>query len=238
MDVFHIFLGRPWQYDKKVIRDGKHNTYTFEKDGKKHILTPLKEEKVVAKPSSNVMLMGGKEFLHQMKKEEIKFALIGNLKIVVTSTKLIDLPEEIQDMLKEYVDIVVDDLPSALPPLRSIIHYIYLILGANLPNKAAYTMTPKENKEIKNQVQELLDKGLIRESLSPCVVPTLLSPKKDGNWRICTNSRENNKMTIRKYGYPRDSQGASQTSPAILEMAKYPCQFPISVTSFRNITKI
>jgi hypothetical protein len=112
-----------------------------------------------------------------------------------------DLPKEVQELLANFVDIVVDELPNSLPPVRSISHHIDLIPGAILPNKATHRLTTRENEEVKNQVQELLDKGLVRESLSPCVVPTVLSPKKDGEWRMGTNSRAINKITIR-YRFP------------------------------------
>ena len=55
-------------------------------------------------------------------------------------------------MLHEFSDIMVDDLPNELPPKKSISHHIDFILGARLPNKAAYRMTPKENEEIRRQV--------------------------------------------------------------------------------------
>jgi len=41
MDACHILLGRPWLFDKRIMHDGKMNTYTFHKDHKKITLTPL-----------------------------------------------------------------------------------------------------------------------------------------------------------------------------------------------------
>ena len=120
---------------------------------------------------------------------------------VVLHTKISDLPEEIQEMLQEFGDIVVDDLPDELPSKRGISHCIDFIPGASLPNKATYRMSPKYHEEIRKQVQELLDKGLIRESMSPCAVPTVLAPKKGGEWRMCIDSSAINKITIR-YRFP------------------------------------
>ena len=50
----------------------------------------------------------------------------------------------------------MDELKNNLPPIRSIIHHIELIPGASLPNKESYKLTPQENEEIKQHVQELL----------------------------------------------------------------------------------
>jgi hypothetical protein len=73
-------------------------------------------------------------------------------KIVLTRTRLDDLPEEVWKLLEEFTDIVVDELPCSLPPIRSVSHHINLIPGASLPNKVAYRLTPQENEEVKRQV--------------------------------------------------------------------------------------
>ena len=73
-------------------------------------------------------------------------------RVILTNTYVEDLPEEIQEILEIFPDIVVDELPHSLPPIRSISHHIDLILGASLPNKATYRLTPRENEEVKNQV--------------------------------------------------------------------------------------
>jgi hypothetical protein len=103
--------------------------------------------------------------------------------------------------LEEFADIVVDNLPCSLLPIKSIRHHIEIVPGASLPNKAVYRLMPQENEEVKRQVQDLMDKGLIREILGPCIVPTVSSLKKDGGWRMCSDSRVINKITIR-YRFP------------------------------------
>jgi hypothetical protein len=65
-----------------------------------------------------------------------------------------------------------------------------------LPNGAPYRTNPEEAEEIQRQVQELLDNEYVRESLSPCAVPVILVPKKDGSWRMCVNCRAINNITI------------------------------------------
>ena len=84
---------------------------------------------------------------------------------------------------------------------EGLTHQIDLIPGASLPNYAPYRTNPEETKEIQRQVQELLDKGYVRESLSPYAVPVILVPKKDGTWRMCVDHRAINNITIR-YRHP------------------------------------
>ena len=96
MDVCHLFLGRPWQYDRNVIHDGRMNTYTLEKNGRTHMLLPIKDKEVKPEVRNTVLLMSGNELLMEVKKkEEPHFFVVRKPRIVLTSTRVDDLPDEI-----------------------------------------------------------------------------------------------------------------------------------------------
>ena len=120
---------------------------------------------------------------------------------LLSANDLTCLPSAVCDVLQEFEDVFPEEVPAGLPPLRGIEHQIDLIPGASLPNRPPYRTNPEETKEIQRQVQELLDKGYVRESLSPCAVPVILVPKKDDTWRLVMDCRPINIITIR-YRHP------------------------------------
>jgi hypothetical protein len=123
----------------------------------------------------------------------------------------------VADILQEYADVFSSDVPTGLPPLRGIEYQIDLIPGASLLNRAPYRTNPEETKEIQHQVQDLLDKGYVCESLSPCAVPVILVPKKDGSWRMCVDCRAINNITIRyRHPTPRLDDMLDELSGAVI----------------------
>ena len=83
------------------------------------MLCPIEDKEVKPEVSNTVLLMSGKELLKEVKKkEDTQFIVVRKPRIVLTSTRVDDVPEEIQKLLEEFADIVVDELPRSLPPIR------------------------------------------------------------------------------------------------------------------------
>ena len=105
--------------------------------------------------------------------------------------------------VSDFPDVFSEELPE-LPPHREIEFAINVVPGATPTSITRYRMAPLELKELKLQLQELLEKGFIRPSVSPWGAPVLFVNKKNGTLRLCIDYRQLNKLTIKnKYPLPR-----------------------------------
>ncbi|XP_073294438.1 uncharacterized protein [Primulina huaijiensis] len=82
-------------------------------------------------------------------------------------------------VVAEFADVFPDEIPG-FPPVREVEFGIELM---------------PELRELKAQLQDLLDKGDIRPSVSPWGAPVLFGRKKDGTMRLCIDYRQLNKGT-------------------------------------------
>ncbi|PKI37874.1 hypothetical protein CRG98_041735 [Punica granatum] len=196
MDACHLLLGRPWQYDRRVIHDGRTNSYSFILENMKIVLVSSRETEKLTSMGRETKLLSLARFKEEVDESQLVYVLIG--KEVAAE---VSIPTATAPVIVEFVDIFPDEFPESLPPLRDIQHRIDLEPGAALSNRPHYRMSPGEDEELRWQVKELLTKGHICESLSPCAVPALLTSKKDGSWRMCMDSRAINKITVR-YRFP------------------------------------
>jgi hypothetical protein len=115
---------------------------------------------------------------------------------------MIESPVERTSVVCEYPDVFLDELPG-MPPDRDIEFAIELQPGTAPISKRPYRMPPAELAKLKQQLQELLDKGFIRPSTSPWGCPALFV-KKDESLRLCVDYRPLNAVTIKnKYPLPR-----------------------------------
>nr|GEX96670.1 putative reverse transcriptase domain-containing protein [Tanacetum cinerariifolium] len=103
-----------------------------------------------------------------------------------------------QPIVSEFPDVFPDELPM-IPPVREVEFNIELNPGAEPISKAPYRMAPVELKELKDHLQELLERGFICPS-----APVLFVKKKDSSMRLCIDYHKLNKITIRnRYPLPR-----------------------------------
>jgi hypothetical protein len=194
MDACSLLLGCPWEFDADAIHNGRTNTYTLMHKGKKITLVLMthadivkceqdkaKQKGVVGSETQQPKKLKQPSFL-AMKMDLIEivdvpdacYALLCKRALFSLDDASVVLPPIVANLLQEYIDVFPSELPLGIPPLRGIEYKIDLVLGASLPNHAAYKANPEETKEIQRQVQDLLDCGYNHESLNSYSVPVLL----------------------------------------------------------------
>ncbi|GJV68086.1 putative reverse transcriptase domain-containing protein [Tanacetum coccineum] len=139
---------------------------------------------------------------------------------------------------------VISCIKARLPPPRQVEFRIGLVPGVAPVSRAPYRLAPSEMKELSEQLQGMLEKGLICPSSSPWGAPVLFVKKKDGSFRMCTDYRELNKLTIKnRYPLPRiddffdNLQGLSVYSKIDLRLGYHQLRIKdedIPITAFRT----
>ena len=120
----------------------------------------------------------------------------GFLATIVDPSKETELTPEDVPVVRDYVSVFPKDLPG-LPPDREIVFSIELMPGTAPISRAPYRLAPAELKELKVQLEDMIEKGFIRPSHSPWGAPVLFVKKKDGSLRLCIDYRGLNKVTIK-----------------------------------------
>ena len=206
MGVGSVLLSRPWLYDYDVAQYGRANRCVFYFGGNKHVWKPYipvrpdDESSTVECEARNpplplLGLVTARQFIKGLESDAPLWA------VQVRTKEAAELTEGFPTFLREFAPIFPAELPETLPPDRTIQHFIDFIPGASLPNLPHYRLNPTQSAELQRQVEDLLRRGLIRESHSPCAVSALLAPKKDGTWQLCVDSRAINRITVR-YRFP------------------------------------
>jgi hypothetical protein len=105
--------------------------------------------------------------------------------------------------VSEFLDVFSEELPG-MPPDHEIEFVIELVPGTASIFKRPYRMAANQLAELKEQLQELLDKGYICPIASPWGAPIIFVLKKVGTQRMCVDHHSLNEVTIKnKYLLPR-----------------------------------
>lgn len=120
----------------------------------------------------------------------------------IDDISLCTLHKEVEQELVKFL--VVQDFsnffPSEIteqPPKREVEFSIDLVPGVTPISITLYRMAPVELKELKKQIEDLLERNFIRPSVLPWGAPVLFVKKKDGSLQLCIDCRQLNKVTFK-----------------------------------------
>ena len=94
MTVCHMLLGRPWQFDKGALHDGRTNIFSFKSNEKTYVLRPMTPSQIIAdnakalaRAQQTSSEMSGERGIHQNVSESHKPNMSGKNKSVLLATK-------------------------------------------------------------------------------------------------------------------------------------------------------
>ena len=190
---FDVILGMDWLSRHQVVVDYRMKIVTLR--------TPSGEEVTfISERSNHLSNVISVATARTMVRKGCETYLVYVIDTKKAEPSLLDIPT-----VCDYLDVFLEEL-SRLPPQREIEFAIDVVPGATSASITPYRMAPVELKELKLQLQELLEKGFICPRVSPWGALAFFVKKKDSTLRLCVDSKQLklNNMTVKnKYSLPR-----------------------------------
>jgi hypothetical protein len=175
LDICGIVLGSPYLYDRRAIFHCHEKKYHFFKNRVEYIVRAHTK-----KLNLSLVNDGQMKRLGNASKNFVLLMIKPKDNVEKEDFQGCDskLKSDLYEVVNQYGEMFQET--KGLPPKRAIQHEIQLQQDCPLPNIGMYRLSVMENVEIKIQIQELLDKGVIMPSTFPCGSPIVLVQKKDG----------------------------------------------------------
>lgn len=202
---FDLIVGKPWlrRHDPKI--SWVHNSIRLRAKGREYLIVSEDDPEL----KSLMHMVMRKDEVPSLNKDDNMFLI--SVQLEDTSANEADTPAtlKIKEFLSQFEDVVAP-AGSELKPTydrashRKIQHTIQLKEGAVPPVRGVIRLNPEELEELKLQLQQFTERGLIQPSTSPYGAPVLLVKKKSGERRLVIDYRMLNDITVKnKYPLPR-----------------------------------
>eukprot|EP00253_Pinus_taeda_P003150 PITA_03150 len=193
LEFCDVLLGQPYLWKRHAVYESRPYAIIVTLGNKLYripdVAPPTTIFLVTAKQCSKLISKTGKFVFLMIHPQGKKKTMATTLRQGPSTRQL-----QMEKVVEEYKDIFTS--PVGVPMHCQVKHSIDLTPGVLLPNGPIYQRSILENDEIKRQIQELLQKGHIHPSSSPCGSSILLVQKKDGTWRLCIDYRALNKIIV------------------------------------------
>lgn len=197
---YDVLLGMPWHiannpdinYKRRIVNIGSHSLST-------HLALPKQKVEV-----QNMSVKKFRELLSSRRNNNDTqiFQLVPQVnssEFTASKKKVFQVPgnRKLQMLLEKYSSVFREELPSGLPPKRSVDHEIATEKDSKPPHRSLYQLSPVELKATKDYVESLIKKGKIRPSKSPYGAPLFFVKDKDKPLRGVVDYRALNRITKR-----------------------------------------
>jgi hypothetical protein len=182
LESFDVILGMDWLTQYRTVISCFWKTVSLQAPSSREVVF------LGSSPKYTLSLLSQLLPDHQSRKSGILFSMMVESEAAL----------RVQDIrvVCDFADVFPVELPG-IPPERDAAFEIQLVLGTQPIRKAPYRMAPKEQVELKRQLDDLLAKGFIRPSRSPWAFPVLFVEKMDKIKRLCVDYRALNQVTIK-----------------------------------------